>query len=268
MSGISKVFSTIDSLKRVLSDYVSSPLEFIKRAGAGAREQGVDKPRLSDAEMQEKIKDVAMDFMPGAIGKILFHGGQQAITKVNPELAQNIVKGPGFYLSNILNTPLNFATSGGKRSGVISAFDLPDSAYAKMLRLNDKSISKYPDLEPQIAKLMKDIPALRTAAIDHIKFMREADPTLSPDKIITGEWIDDKLTRMFSRTGVPVVLGNAGIPGKTWQYSHERPADLASVVFPDYSKLLEPIAQLRVEPGIAGAMAANKAMKSILGITK
>jgi hypothetical protein len=43
---------------------------------------------------------------------------------------------------------------------------------------------------------------------------------------------------------------------------------MASVVFPDYSNLLEPIAQLSVEPGIAGARAANMAMKAILGITK
>ena len=272
MSGIANIFSTIDSAKRVLGDRLSGGIvadvqKTLGRAKEDAQ-QFRDTQRAGGPAAEAAMLSMAMNVMPGLAGKILFHGGPQAVTKVNPELGQNLAKGPGFYLSNILNTPLNFATKSGKQSGVISAFDLPDADYAKLLRINDNPISKYPELEPQIAKLMQDVPALRTAAINQIKFMREAYPAMPTDKIITGEWIDDKLTRMFSHTGTPVKLGEAGIPGKTWQYSHDRPAELASVIFPQYSNLLTPVAQLPVEPGIAGARAANIAMKAILGITK
>jgi hypothetical protein len=255
MSGLANIFSTIDSIKRVLGSAAADPLEFLKSAGASAQASPL-------------TVDQAAAFGPGAIGKILFHGGPQAVTRINPELGQNLSKGPGFYLSNILNTPLNFATNSGKRSGVISAFDLPDADYARMLRLNDKPLTKYPELDPQITKLMQDIPELRAAAIDRIKYIKGASPDTPTDSIITGDWLDRTMNKMFGLKGAPVELGAAGIPGKTWQYSAERPAEMASVVFPGYSDLLTPVAQLSVEPGIAGARAANMAMRALLGITK
>ena len=246
MSGIANIFSTIDSIKRVLADYVSSPVESMKRAGASAKESPL-------------TVDQAMNFMPGAIGKILFHGGPQAVTKINSALAGNNIEGPGFYLSNLLNVPITSATR-GQRSGVISAFELPDDLYAKMLRLNDKPTTKYPELDPQIVRLLKDIPELQ----DKFNIRTAAYGDVAP----TGNWVNSQLANLFGFDKAAERLAAAGIPGKTWQYARERPAEMASVVFPDYSNLLEPIAQLSVEPGLAGAKAANMAMKAILGITK
>lgn len=239
MSGISNLFSTIDSLKRILGNAVSDPAEFIRNAGAN---------------VAPMTQDDAMAFGPAPVGKILFHGGQQAVTKINPALATNNIEGPGFYLSNLLNVPLNFATR-GQRPGVISVFDLPDSLYAKMLRLNDKPTSDYPELDKQIIKLLKDIPELQ----DKLD-IRGTPPT--------GKWINQQLAAIGGFDAAASKLASAGIPGKTWQYARERPAELASVVTPDYTALLEPIVQLQVESGIAGAQAANKAMKLILGLTK
>ena len=253
MAGLSSIYSTIDSIKRVLGDALSNPRQFIQSAGASAQAAPL-------------TTEDAMAFGPGAIGKILFHGGPQAVTRINPELGQNLAKGPGFYLSNILNTPLNFATKGNKQTGVVSAFDMPDAEYAKLLRLNDKPLTKYPEIDSQIKKLMQDIPALRAAAIDKIKFVKDKYPDTPTENIITGDWLDRTMNQMFGLRGAPTELGAAGIPGKTWQYSHDRPGEMASVVFPDYSKLLEPVAQLQVGPGIEGARAANTAMKAILGI--
>lgn len=244
MAGLSSIYSTIDSIKRVLGDALSNPRQFIQSAGASAQAAPL-------------TAEDAMTFGPGAIGKILFHGGPQAVTRINPELGQNLAKGPGFYLSNILNTPLNFATNGGKRSGVISAFDIPDADYARMLRLTERPFSKQPELEPSILKLLKDIPELRERAL------KKESYTGTP---IHGDWVNQQLEAMFGVSGTPAQLGKVDIPGKIWQYAHDRPAEMASVVFPDYSNLLEPVAQLSVEPGIAGARAANIAMKAILGI--
>jgi hypothetical protein len=246
MSGIANIFSTIDSIKRVLADYVSSPVESMKRAGASAKESPL-------------TVDQAMNFMPGAIGKILFHGGPQAVTKINPDLGQNLAKGPGFYLSNILNTPLNFATKGGKQAGVISAFDIPDADYAKMLRINEKPLSTQTVIEDLIKQLFKDVPELQRRADVNVKYN---------GRPVHGDWLNQQMEALYGVRGAAEELTKLGIPGKTWQYSHDRPAEMASVVFPDYSNLLEPIAQLSVEPGIAGARAANMAMKAILGITK
>lgn len=253
MSGLAKVFSTIDSIKRVLGGYADSPLEAMARAGAANREQGVDKPLKTDAQMQAELENVAMNFMPGAIGKILFHGGPQAVTKVNNAFTGNNIEGPGFYLSNILNTPLNFATKGGKQSGVISAFDFPDELYAKLLRLNDKPTTAYPDLDKQLLQLLNDTPELQA------RLSTRGTPP-------TGNWINQQLAAIGGFDAAAETLGKAGIPGKTWQYAKDRPAEMASVVTPNYTGLLEPIAQLSVEPGIAGARAANIAMKAILGI--
>jgi hypothetical protein len=42
MTGIAIVFSTIDSIKRVLGDALASPVDFLKSSGVASREQGVD----------------------------------------------------------------------------------------------------------------------------------------------------------------------------------------------------------------------------------
>ena len=245
MSGISNIYSFLDSVKRVLGNAVSDPKEFLKSAGANAAANP-----LTETD--------AMNFMPGAVGgKILFHGGPQAVTKVNSSLAGNNIEGPGFYLSNLLNVPLNFATRGNK-PGVISAFDLPDDLYAKMLKLNDKPTTKYPELDQQIIKLLKDIPELQTKL--------DTRTAVYGDTALTGNYINQQLAAMFGFDRAAEKLAVAGIPGKTWQYARERPAEMATVVTPNYTELLKPIEQLRVEPGIAGAQAANKAMKAILGI--
>lgn len=247
MSGIAKVFSTIDSIKRVLGDALTSPMDFLKSAGASAKESPL-------------TTEDAMVFGPSTIGKILFHGGPQAVTKINPELGQTRAKGPGFYLSNLLNVPHKFATNvntGG--GGFISAFEMPDAAYAKMLKLNERPFNKQPELDPKIQQLLKDIPELQTRALEKESY------TGTP---IHGDWLDQQLNAIFGSYNTPIQLGKVGIPGKTWQYSHDRPAELASVIFPEYVDLLTPIAQLHAQPGIEGARAANIAMKAILGITK
>ena len=246
MSGLANIFSTIDSIKRVLGSAAADPLEFLKSAGASAQAAPL-------------TVDQAAAFGPGAIGKILFHGGPQAVTRINPELGQNLAKGPGFYLSNILNTPLNFATKGGKQAGVISAFDIPDAAYARMLRINEKPLSTQTAIEDLIKKLFKDTPELQRRADVNVKHN---------GRPVHGDWLNQQMEALYGVRGATEELTKLGIPGKTWQYSHDRPAELASVIFPDYSNLLEPIAQLSVEPGIAGARAANMAMKALLGITK
>ena len=247
MAGLSSIYSTIDSIKRVLGDALSNPQQFIKSAGASAQAAPL-------------TTEDAMAFGPGAIGKILFHGGPQAVTRINPELGQNLAKGPGFYLSNILNTPLNFATNGGKRSGVVSAFDIPDADYARMLRLNTKPLTdNYPELADRVAMLLRGNPKLREVTKQSLRENGSGSR-------LHGEWLNQIMETMYGVRNTPAELGKVGITGKTWQYSAERPAEMASVVFPDYSNLLEPIAQLSVEPGIAGARAANIAMKALLGI--
>ena len=247
MAGLSSIYSTIDSIKRVLGDALSNPRQFIQSAGASAQASPL-------------TVDQAAAFGPGATGKILFHGGPQAITKINTELGQSLAKGPGFYLSNILNTPLNFATNGGKRSGVISAFDIPDADYARMLRLNTKPLTdNYPELSERVAMLLRDNPQLRSVTKESLRENGSGSR-------LHGEWLNQIMETLYGVSKTPAELGKVGIPGKIWQYSAERPAEMASVVFPDYSNLLEPVAQLSVEPGIAGARAANIAMKAILGI--
>jgi hypothetical protein len=152
MTGIAKVFSTIDSIKRVLGDALASPADFLKTSGVASREQGVDKPLKSDAQMAAGAEEMAMNFMPGAmivpaadvLGFSLFNGLQRSLrTGADPQkVAVN---------SGVFNMPQDLqlrtlVSDLAAKLRVDHTVPIPEGAVMKDVLSHQELYNVYPDL--------------------------------------------------------------------------------------------------------------------------
>lgn len=215
--------------------------------------------------------NAVLNFAPGAMaGKILLHGGASPIIRPNsnliPAVDYTAAFGPGFYTSNLLGTPQKFATRAALRSGqgVISVFDMLDSLYAKTLKISDKPISKQPEVADAISKLVNIDEGARRAIIDTAKFMRQGSGK-SADEILTGELVDKALRKYYGGMAPSYeMLASVGIPGRTWQYSAEKPAELATLVFPQYYNSLESLGSFPIGPGMQDLRTGREQLNAII----
>lgn len=202
----------------------------------------------------------------GAESVVLLHGGPGPVTKVDPNRLMQSVHSTGFHTTNKIPTPYTFATRGG-REGVISAFEFPKPLYEKMLRLNDKPITQYPGVEQSVASMMQQDPALREDFLARLKSLYRAEAAagsgVKPGDLATGERVNSWMRKFYGGMDeTDPRLAAAGIPGRTWQYSAERPAELATAVFPEFFSELRPIGQLPVAPG--NMMKASRDLRYLL----
>lgn len=202
----------------------------------------------------------------GADTVVLLHGGKEPVTKIDPNRLMQSVHSTGFHTTNKIPTPYTFATRGG-REGVISAFEFPRPLYEKMLRLNDKPITNYPGVEESVSAMMQQDPALREDFLQRLKSMfqneRQAGNAVTPGDLATGERVNSWMRKFYGGMDeTDPRLAAAGIPGRTWQYSAERPSEMATAVFPEFFGELRPIGQLPVAPG--NMMKASRDLRYLL----
>jgi len=265
-SPLATVFSTIDSAKRILADRLGNPIVDLQRTlGRAAEDSSKFREDMAagGTSAQDAAERLACAFMP--VCMFLLHGVQDAITRVLTHLGRNQAKGKGFYTSDGIALPVQFATNGNKRSGIVSVFDFPDPEYAKLLRLNDKPLDPASPVYESVYSLLKDIPQFRRAAKDQLEFVKEAEPLATANQVITGAWVDQQLSKLLGVDEGANRMAISGLTGKQWQYSADRPGMKAQVIFNDYVDLLEPVAQVKVDPGYPGFKAAAAALKSIMG---
>lgn len=246
MKPLAALYSTIDSAKRVLADRLADPVEDLKRTFGRAKEDTTkfrETQRAGGDKAMEAMLELVLNTAPAA--KILMHGGANPIVRPNPNLIPNVdyqaVQGPGFYLSNKLGTPQTFAAMGHKstkQKGHVSVFDLADDLYATTLKLSDRPISKQPEVAEAIFKLASKDEGARQAIIDYAKFMKQGSGKTA-DEVVTGNLIDKALRKYYGGMEPAYSkLAEVGVPGKTWQYRHDYPSELATLVFPQhYDKL-------------------------------
>lgn len=186
-------------------------------------------------------------------GKILIHGGPAEVRRVDPSRFTQQVHGPGFYLSDKTFTPQTFATSGGKRSGVLSVYDFPDELYASMLNASSKPLNPQSKPAEALGNLLQKYPDLYDKLRGDLKLWVKGDRTLNPaataESSLTGERVEQLLRSYFGNDDLAHVLGEEGVPGKTWVYSAERPAEKASVVYPSYVGDLKFLDSFETSPG-------------------
>ena len=186
-------------------------------------------------------------------GKILIHGGPAEVKRVDPSRFTQQVHGPGFYLSDKTFTPQTFATAGGKRPGVLSVYDFPDELYARMLNVNTRPVSAQPQPTEALRNLLSNYPELYDKLRGDLKLWTLGDrvdnPAVTAESALTGERVEQLLRSYFGNDDVASVLSKEGVPGKTWVYSAERPAEKASVVYPDYVNDLQFLGGFETSPG-------------------
>lgn len=206
-----------------------------------------------DPKMAEQAAMAAMFAAPAGI--TLMHGGPSAITSVDPARLMQSVHSTGLHTTNKVFTPQSFATQGGKRSGVISVFDFPDELYAKTLRMNQSPMSKRAEEYGLMQSLAGGDDAvagmLRSRLKDQYMAARAQGQSPNVEDLITGEMLNNIMRK--TKGGLAEgdqALAAAGFPGKTWQYSHERPAELATAIFPEFVSELRPIGQYDTAPGL------------------
>lgn len=260
-SPLATVFSLIDQMKRNLSpqgikstlDQTAFDLQQTQKQMEVSQGKGPEAA-AAQKSVTEKMLNAVLNFAPGVIGaQILLHGGPSAVKAVDPTRLVQAVHGPGFYTTNKVFTPQTFATKGGKTSGEISVYNFPDELYANTLRVNSKPVAKQPALQEATSTLIDRYPDLRTTIIDNLRGWYKADkldnPTASPDSALTAERLYGTINKYFGTDATVEQLQKLGIPGKTWQYSAERPAELATAVYPDYYSQLEFLGSVPTAPG-------------------
>ena len=201
------------------------------------------------------------------LGAILMHGGAKPITAPDPNLVPNIdyqaVFGPGFYTTDDLRTPFNSAMKNSvNRKGVVSVFDFPDEQYASTLKMSLEPISKQPEVEAALAKLVKDNPEIGTSILELAKFRRQGTGK-TIDQTVTGELVEKVLRDVYGRAGTYQKLAEYGIPGRTWQYSAGSP-EVATIVFREAYPMLKPIGSFEVTPGSEGFKIAEQELQKLL----
>ncbi len=265
---LAKIFSAIDSVKRVLADRMSPAglANTLEQTGANRAavnalaEQAANKKlpaseRAAAAEkVQQHYEDIAMSFNPA--GMVLYHGGPQAIQKVLAEKlgATGQMQGPGFYASDLLNIPELFAIRASKPSspGVISAFDFPDELAKTLLPLTDEALSQSaPAVRSKILSIMATNPLAHNKIKNALRFgykeAKETNPAVKIDELFTGDLVDWTLNSAIGKSAAARMLADSGVTGKSWQYSKTAP-DTATVVFPKYIDELRPIGNVTVDP--------------------
>lgn len=272
MKPLAALYSTIDSAKRVLADRLANPVEDLKRTFGRAKEDTAkfrETQRAGGDKAMEAILELVLNGMPAAAaGKILFHGGPAAVKSVDPNLLRNGVQGTGFYTSNKLYTPHTFAVGASeyapKGVGTISVYDLPDELYDRTLRVNDKPITKYTDVVDRLVQLFRKDDAVRQAVVDAAK-LKSQSTGKSIEEMTTGKLIDSVLRKHYGGfDAASSKLSDVGIPGRTWQYSPDRPAELATLIYPGNYDKLEFIGATKAPGGIAGFKSAKLSIDNML----
>lgn len=210
-------------------------------------------PVMGGLEALRSSKGALGSTLADQAGKILIHGGPAEVRRVDPSRFTQQVHGPGFYLSDKTFTPQTFATAGGKRPGVLSVYDFPDELYARMLNVNTRPVSAQPQPTEALRNLLSNHPELRDKLRGDLKLWTLGDrvdnPATTAESALTGERVEQLLRSYFGNDDVASVLSKEGVPGKTWVYSAERPAEKASVVYPDYVNDLQFLGGFETSPG-------------------
>ena len=275
MSGLlSDIYSAGDRLKRRLRGFLDDPVGTVQqqvghvndraRAFNELTAQAAQEPGISGPASIQLGQTLADAYNPAGI--VLLHGGPGAVLKVDPNRLVQSVHSTGFHTTNKVATPYTFATRGG-REGVISAFEFPDELYAKTLRLNSKPLDAYPEAEAGISKIVSQDQALREYMKGRLRSLYRAEVDsgsgLKPADLATGERVNSWLRKHYGGLlEADPRMAAAGIPGRTWQYSAERPSEMATAVFPEFFSELRPIGQVPVAPG--DMMRASRDLRSLL----
>jgi hypothetical protein len=274
-SPLATVFSMLDRLKRNLSprgmestiQRTAGSLEDFgrlqARAAAGDKE--------AEAQATEIVTNQLLNFISPGI--TLFHGGPQAIAKVAPDLLGRVgtVQGKGFYTSNKLGVPYEFAKNARESLPVwatskISAYEFPDDLYARTLQVNAKPLSKYPDAAERLMELVGKEEGLKKELAEQVKFMRQGSKATA-DATLTGELVDSVLRRYYGGyDAANAALNSVGLTGRTWQYSAKDPRELATLIYPNSYDSLEFLGAVPVRStaGPQNFKATQSAMKNLL----
>lgn len=260
-SPLATVYSLIDQVKRNLSprgmkstiDQTVFDLQQMQKQMETAQGSGAEAAAAQSA-VTEKMLNAVLNFAPGGIGaQILLHGGPAAVKAVDPTRLVQAVHGPGFYTTNKVFTPQTFATKGGKTAGEISVYDFPDELYTKTFKVNNQPVSSQSALADVTAELLHKYPDLRSQLMANLRAWYKGDKldnaAATTDSALTAERLHGMLNRYFGTDDAAAQLQGHGIPGKTWQYSAERPAELATAVYPDFYSQLEFLGSVPTAPG-------------------
>jgi hypothetical protein len=211
--------------------------------------------RLAGNAINEAIvydRGLLAGITPQPMNIMLLHGGPEGVVRVDPSRLTQSVQSSGFHTTNKAQTPFGFATKQNKTTGVVSAFDFPDELYAKTLNY-DKPISQSPEVMQAIGSLAQQDEPFRQKLIDEMKTLykaakQEGQDTKAED-VMTGKQLHSLMRRHYGGLQqADDALQNAGITGASWQYSAERPNELATAIFPKYAEQLSPLGQYEAAP--------------------
>ena len=220
-------------------------------AGPAARSAG----RLAGEAVNDAMvygRGPLASITPQPMNIMLMHGGPTGVVNVDPTKLSQSVQSSGFHMTNKAQTPFSFATKQNKTSGVVSAFDFPDELYAKTLNY-DKPISQSQDVMQAIQSLAQNDEQLRQKLVDEMRTLyksaKMSGQDVKSEDVMTGKQLHSLLRRHYGGLQqADDALQNAGITGSSWQYSAERPNEIATAVFPKYAEQLKPLGQYDATP--------------------
>jgi hypothetical protein len=223
----------------------------LRGVGAAARGAG----RLAGEAVNEAMvygRGPLASITPQPMNIMLMHGGPTGVVNVDPTKLSQSVQSSGFHMTNKAQTPFSFATKQNKTSGVVSAFDFPDELYAKTLNY-DKPISQSQDVMQAIQSLAQNDEQLRQKLVDEMRTLyksaKMSGQDVKSEDVMTGKQLHSLLRRHYGGLQqADEALQNAGITGSSWQYSAERPNEIATAVFPKYAEQLKPLGQYDATP--------------------